>query len=105
MPLITYLRNPSVKTDRGVWWTTFKYVLIDKELYRRTPSDIFLKCLGRDDDKLAMIEAHEGICGTHQSSPKMKWLLRRYGFYLSNMIAGCFKYYKGYQVCQKFGDL
>jgi hypothetical protein len=21
------------------------------------------------------------------------------------MIAGCFKYYKGCQVCQKFGDL
>jgi hypothetical protein len=52
-----------------------------------------------------MAEVHEGICGTHQSAPKMKWLLRRSGFYWPNMIADCFKYYKGCQVCQKFGDL
>jgi hypothetical protein len=52
-----------------------------------------------------MAEVHEGIYGTHQSAPKMKWLLRRSSFYWPNMIADCFKYYKGCQVCQKFGDL
>jgi hypothetical protein len=75
------------------------------ELYRRTFDDILLKCLGPGDDILAMDEVHEGICGTHQSAPKMKWLLRRSVFYWPNMIANCFKYYKGCQVCQKFGDL
>jgi hypothetical protein len=44
-----YLCNPSVKTDMGVRRTTFKYVLINNELYRRTSSDILLKCLGPDD--------------------------------------------------------
>jgi hypothetical protein len=52
-----------------------------------------------------MAEVHEGICGTHQWAPEMKWLLRRSGFYWPNMIADCFKYYKRCQVCQKFGDL
>jgi hypothetical protein len=52
-----------------------------------------------------MTEVNEGICGTHQSAPKIKWLLRRSGFYWPNMIDDCFKYYKGYQVCQKFGDV
>jgi hypothetical protein len=33
-PIINYLRNPSVRTDRNVQHTTFKYVLIDEELYR-----------------------------------------------------------------------
>jgi hypothetical protein len=75
------------------------------ELYRRTVNDVLLKCLGPDDAILAMAEVHEGICGTHQSAPKMKWLLRRSGFYWPNMIADCFKYCKGCQVCQKFGDL
>jgi hypothetical protein len=45
------------------------------ELYRRMVNDILLKCLGPDDAILAMAEVHEGICGTHQSAPKMKWLL------------------------------
>jgi hypothetical protein len=31
-PIINYLRNPSIRTDRNVWRTTFKYVLVDDEL-------------------------------------------------------------------------
>jgi hypothetical protein len=91
--------------DKNIRRTTFKYVLMSDELYCRTVNDILLKCLSPDDAILAMAEVHEGICGTHQSAPKMKWLLRRSGFYWPNMIADCFKYYKGCQVCQKFGDL
>jgi hypothetical protein len=54
-----------------------KFVLDDGELYRRTVDDLLLNCLGLDQARLAMEEVHEGICGTHQSTPKMKWLLRR----------------------------
>jgi hypothetical protein len=104
-PLIVYICNPSMKIDRGVWWMAFKYVLRDDELYRQTPSDILLTCLGLDDATLGMDEVHEGICGAHQSAPKMKWLLRRSSFYWPDMVANCFKYYIGYQVCQKFDDL
>jgi hypothetical protein len=80
-PIINYLRNPSVRIDRNVWRMAFKYVLMSDELYQRTVDDILLKCLGSSDALLAMAEVHEGICGTHQSAPKMKWLLRRSGFY------------------------
>jgi ribonuclease HI len=104
-PIIYYLRNPSVRTDKNIRRTTFKYVLMSDELYRRIVNDVLLKCLGPCDAILAMVEVHEGICGTHQSAPKMKWLLRRSGFYWPNMIADCFKYYKGCQICQKFDDL
>jgi hypothetical protein len=104
-PIINYLRNPSVRTDKNIQRTTFKYVLMSDELYRRTVNDVLLKCLGPGDAILAMVKVYEGICGTHQSASKMKWLLRRSGFYWPNMIADCFKYYKGCQVCQKFGDL
>jgi hypothetical protein len=98
-PIINYLRNPSVRMDRNVRCTIFKYVLMSDELYRRRVNDVLLKCLGPGDAILAMAEVHEGICGTHQSAPKMKCLLQRSGFYWPNMIADCFKYYKGCQVC------
>jgi hypothetical protein len=52
-----------------------------------------------------MGEVHECICGTHQSVPKMKWLLRRAGFYWPTMVADCFQYYKGCEECQKFGNV
>jgi hypothetical protein len=61
--------------------------------------------LGPDGAILAMAEVYEGIWGTHQSTSKMKWLLRRSSFYWSAMITDCFKYYRGCQVRQKFGDL
>jgi hypothetical protein len=102
---MNYLRDPIVRTVRNVRHTTFNYVLIDNELYHQTLNDILLKCLGVDDVMLVMVEVHEGICGTHQSAPNMKWLLRRYGFYCPDNLAGCFKYNKGCQVCQKFDDL
>ena len=52
-----------------------------------------------------MGEVHEGICGTHQLAPTMKWLFRRVGFYWPSMISDCFKYYKGCEECQWFSDL
>ena len=59
----------------------FKYILIDDELYRGTTKDLLLKCLDSDQARVAMGEVYESICGTHQSAPKMKWLLRRADFY------------------------
>jgi hypothetical protein len=71
-PIVNYLRDPSIRMDRNVRRTTFKYVLISDELYRRTVNDVLLRCLGLGDAILAMAEIHEGICGTHQPAPKMK---------------------------------
>jgi hypothetical protein len=49
-----------------------------------------------------MGEVHEGICGTHQSAHKIKWLLHHAGFYWPSMLNDCFRYYKGCESCQKF---
>ena len=95
VPLISYLREPGRGVERNIRRLAFKYVLIDDELYRRTAKDLLLKCLDSDQAKVAMGEVHEVICGTHQSAPKMKWLLKRAGFYWPTMMFDCFKYYKG----------
>ena len=85
--------------------SAFKYVLHNDELYRRTAKDLLLKCLGSDQERVAMGEVHEGICDTHQSAPKMKWLLCRTGFYWPTMMVDCFCYYKGCEECQKFRNI
>jgi hypothetical protein len=90
-----YSGDPSQKVDKGIWRITFKFTLINDELYHHTTEDLLLKCLDHDQAKIVMGEVHEGICGTHQLAPKMKWLLRRVGFYWPTMIANCFRYYKG----------
>jgi hypothetical protein len=80
-PLIKYLQDPKSISDRKVRGWALKFILDNDELYRRTTDDLLLKCLGADQARLAMAEVHEGVCGTHQSAPKMKWLIRRACFY------------------------
>jgi hypothetical protein len=71
-----------------------KYVMLDNTLYRQTIDGLLLKCLDSDQSNIAMGEVHEGICGTHQSAHKMKWLLRRVGFYWPTTLNDYFRYYK-----------
>ena len=81
VPIISYLKDPGRGAERNIRRAAFKYVLIDNELYRRTAENFLLKCLDSHQAKVAMGEVHEGICGTHQSALKTKWLLRRADFY------------------------
>jgi ribonuclease HI len=104
-PLVDHLHNPSSSVDRKIRRWALKFILDDGELYCQTANDLLLKCLGPDQARLAMAEVHEGICGTHQSARKMKWLLRRACFYWPTMIVDCFRYYKGCEECQKHGDV
>jgi hypothetical protein len=50
-----------------------------------------------------MGEVHEGICGTHQSALKMKWLLHRAGFYWPTMMAVAFATTKGAKSARSLG--
>jgi hypothetical protein len=60
-PIINYLRNPSVRTDMNVRCTTFKYVLMNDELYRQIVNDVLLKCLGPGDAILAWSKYMRGF--------------------------------------------
>jgi hypothetical protein len=104
-PLLIYLRDPSAKVDKSVPRSAFQVCVHNDELYRRTVEDLLLKCLGSDQARVAMGEIHEGICGTHQSALKMKWLLRRANFYWPTMMVDYFRYYKGCEECQRFGNI
>ena len=64
-----------------------------------------LRCLGNDESKNLMGEIHEGVCGAHQSAFKMKWLIRRNEYFWPTILEDCFKYFKGCQGCQKFGNI
>jgi hypothetical protein len=66
---------------------------------------LLLKCLGVEQAKVAMGEVHEGLCGTHQLVHKIKWMLKRAGFYWPSMIDDCFRYYQGCVACQRFGKI
>jgi hypothetical protein len=66
---------------------------------------VLLKCLGEEQAKVTVWEGHDGICGAHQSTHKMNWLLRRTGFYLPTMMDDYIKYQRVCEACQRFGNI
>jgi len=79
--IIDYLKDPSKKVERCVRFQATKYVLLGEELYYQTIDGVLLKCLGNDEAGSLTGEIHEGVCGAHQSAFKMKWMIRRNGYY------------------------
>jgi hypothetical protein len=73
--------------------------LIDDQLYYKTVNGVLLKCLSQEEGKVLMAEVHEGMCGAHQSAYKMKWIIRKFGYFWPIMLEDCFEYYKGCQNC------
>jgi hypothetical protein len=83
--IIDYLENLSQKISRQLRYKATKFVLLEDDLYYRTIDGIWhlLKCLGAKESKNLMGEIHEGVCGAHQSVFKMKWMIRRNGYFLA----------------------
>jgi hypothetical protein len=105
LPLMECIRDPEKITKKKTKRQVLKYTSLDDALYRRTIDDVQRKCLSEEQAKEVVREAHDGICGAHQSAHKMKWLLRRVGFYWPTMEDDCIKYQKGCEACQWFGNI
>ncbi|XP_021826273.1 uncharacterized protein LOC110767132 [Prunus avium] len=66
---------------------------------------LLLLCPSAEDIKVIMTESHEGICGAHQSGVKMRWLVRRHGYYWPTILKDCIEYAKGCIKCQIYGPI
>jgi ribonuclease HI len=100
-----YLENPSRKVSRKLRYKAIKFVLLDGRLLYKSLDGVLLQCLGQEEVKRMMSEVHDGLCGTHQSAYRMKWVIRQTGCYWLTMLEDCFEYYKGCQDCQMFGNI
>jgi hypothetical protein len=100
--IFTYLKDPAREEPKRIWYKAIEYILIGDDMFYRTLEGLLLKCLGPTEVNRLLHEVHEGACGTHQLAHKMKWLIRRSGYYWSTMLEDCFKYYKGCQTCHRF---
>ncbi|KAM1107228.1 hypothetical protein ACFX10_004064 [Malus domestica] len=104
-PVLRYLKDHSFPISKKDRQQVTKYVLWEENLLRKTPDRLMLKCLGQEESMKVMAKVHEGICGAHQAGTKMRWLLRRYGFFWPNMEKDCKDYAQGCEECQRHGPL
>ncbi|XP_074290818.1 uncharacterized protein LOC141617523 [Silene latifolia] len=63
-----------------------KFIHYKGTLYKRSFSGQWLRCLSKDEAVEAMHEAHSGICGAHQSGPKLPDRIKRMGYGIPQRI-------------------
>jgi len=83
--IVDYLEDPSKKVSRIIKFQATKYVLLEGELYYQMIDGVLLRCLDKEEAKFLMGEIYEGVCGSHQSAYKMKWMIRRNGYFWPTM--------------------
>ncbi|KAM5585183.1 hypothetical protein ABKV19_004533, partial [Rosa sericea] len=105
IPLIAYLRQPDLSADRRIRFLALNYFLRNDELRRRGEDGMDFRCVYGREAKRLMHEAHAGVCGAHPAGPKMRWLIRRHGYYWPSILKDCITFEKGCQDCQAHGPV
>ncbi|XP_057745163.1 uncharacterized protein LOC130963029 [Arachis stenosperma] len=103
VPIVEYLKNPSLSVDRKLKYRAQSYVLISNVLFKKSVDGNLLTCLGEKEAYLALAEVHEGICGARQSGEKMKWVINRRRLYWPTIQRDCINYARSCEECQKHG--
>ncbi|KAM1223354.1 hypothetical protein ACFX2G_043340 [Malus domestica] len=104
-PIMQYLDNPNGKHSRRTRAHATNYVTYQNELYRKGEDGLLLLCLGPQESARAIAEVHEGVCGAHQSGRKMRWLLRRHGYFWLRILKDCIEFARGCVQCQIHGPI
>ena len=96
-PIIEYLEHGKLPSDPRHKTEIQRRALrplLHETLYRRSFLGLWLRCLDTVEAKQAMGEAHLGVCGAHQSRPKLRDHIKRMGYYWPTMVQDCMDYEK-----------
>ncbi|XP_060202224.1 uncharacterized protein LOC132630682 [Lycium barbarum] len=77
-----------------------RFLYYKDTLYRRLFEGVLLSCLGEEEATQAMQEAHSGVCGSHQSGPKLHFHIKRMGYYWPTMVKDFLDYARRCKACQ-----
>ncbi|KAL0539564.1 hypothetical protein IC582_023780 [Cucumis melo] len=81
-PIIDYLEHGKLPTDprhrAEIRRRAAQFIYYKDTLYRRSYKGLLLRCLEKEESTKALEEAHSGICGVHQSGPKLQYQLMVY---------------------------
>ena len=79
--IIEYLENPNRQVPHRVKAQSENFILLEKELYKKGPDGLLLKCLSFPNIVEVMNQVHERVYGAHQVGIKMRWLIRRHDYF------------------------
>ncbi|XP_058221003.1 uncharacterized protein LOC131331154 [Rhododendron vialii] len=107
-PFINYLQHGRLPEDKAkraeIRHRATKFIMWKDALYKRSLDGMYMRCIANEQAHELMAEVHSGVCGAHQSGPKLHMQLKRLGYYWPTMISDCINYAKSCQVCQYHGN-
>jgi hypothetical protein len=84
-PYLEYLTTKKLPEDevqrRQIEHRAKAYTIIDGQLYKRSTSGVFMKCISQVDGIEILREIHEGECGHHAAARSLVAKAFRHGFY------------------------
>jgi ribonuclease HI len=106
-PFIEYFRHGTLPKDKRIAdqlrKRVLRYAYVGNTLYRRSYDQLWLRCVSGPEAEQVMKEIHSGLCGAHQSGPKMKLKIKRMGYYWPTMVTDCEEHAKKCRMCQIHG--
>jgi hypothetical protein len=105
-PFSNYLITGDLPQDeteaRQLQRRTQAYTIINSELYKRSVSGIFQKCVKPEEELELLKEIHQGECGHHASSRALVAKAFRHGFYWPTALRDADHLVKHCNGCQHF---
>src|SRR3954467_5893390 len=80
------------------------FIVINRQLYKRSITQILQKCIDEEDSNSLLLEIHEGTYGHHASSRVLVSKAFRAGFYWPTAMKNAEDIVRRCIVCQKFAS-
>jgi hypothetical protein len=105
-PYLEYLANKKLPEDevqkRQIERRAKAYTIVDGQLYKRSTSGVFMKCISQVDGIEILREIHEGECGHHAATRLLVAKAFLHGFYWPTAKADADRIVELCQGCQMY---
>ena len=108
-PIIHYISMGELSSEKVKAHKTqvqsARFSLIDGQLFKRSLSGPYLKCLTPEHGHYVLVELHEGICGNHPGGRTLAHRAHTQGYYWPTMKADAANYIKKCDRCQRLAPI
>ncbi|KAL0454978.1 UNVERIFIED_CONTAM: hypothetical protein Slati_0837000 [Sesamum latifolium] len=108
-PFFQYLKNGTLPSDlfeaKRVQFKANRFTMLSRELYKKTPDGLLLKCLDDGQAGYVLREINEGSCGNHSGGRSLAQKILWQGYFWPTLVADAMEFSKKCENCQKFANL
>ena len=108
-PITLYLSTGQLRSERDkahkLQVQLARFSLVNGQLFKRSLSGPYLKCLTPEQSQYVLAELHEGICGNHPGGRTLAYRAHTQGYYWPTMRADATNYTKKCDRCQRLAPV